>query len=80
MASVFAIRQLSVLAYAQGFTLWHYKLGDMAPVTDVRAEGFFNDSIGMLTAGDIIMVSSQLDGTILMVTSTVNAVTVAPLS
>ena len=24
---VFAIRNLSVLAYANGFTLWHYKAG-----------------------------------------------------
>ena len=80
MASVFSIRQLSVLAYAQGFTLWHYKLEGQTPVTDVRAEGFFNDSIGMLAVGDMLMVSSQLGGTILMVTSTFNAVTVTPLS
>jgi hypothetical protein len=80
MASVFSIRQLSVLAYAHGFTLWHYRLEGPTPVTDVRAQRFFDDAIGMLAVGDMVMVSSQLGGTILMVTSTLREVTVTPLS
>jgi hypothetical protein len=56
----FAIRNLSVLAYANGFTLWHYKAGKDRQ--DAVAEAnFFADAADMLTAGDMVMVSA-LDG------------------
>lgn len=56
----FAIRNLSVLAYANGFTLWHYKAGkeQLAAVAD---GGFFADAADMLATGDLVMVSA-LDG------------------
>jgi hypothetical protein len=56
----FSIRNLSVLAYANGFTLWHYKTGrDL--LGDVGADGFFSDAEDMLLGGDILMVSA-VDG------------------
>lgn len=53
----FAIRSLSVLAYANGFTLWHYKAGQdrLDAVSDA---GFFDEAADMLAAGDIMMVSA----------------------
>jgi hypothetical protein len=53
----FAIRSLSVLAYANGFTLWHYKAGpdDLARV---ERPGFFASAADMLIGGDLLMVSA----------------------
>lgn len=57
----FAIRNLSVLAYANGFTLWHYKAGKDR-LEAVSADDFFADAADMLAVGDMVMVSA-LDGT-----------------
>jgi hypothetical protein len=66
----FAIRDLSVLAYANGFTLWHYKSGS-DPLARVREENYFADASDMMAAGDMIMVSSATYGaSILSVVST----------
>ena len=53
----FAIRDLSVLAYANGFTLWHYKAGNDS-VADVAKADYFSDASDMMAAGDMIMVSA----------------------
>ena len=53
---MFAIRDLSVLAYANGFTLWHYKSGNDS-LADVTSENYFADAGDMMAAGDMIMVS-----------------------
>ncbi len=57
----FALRNLCVLAYANGFTLWHYKAGP-DPLDDVAGQGFFADAADMLTTGDMIMISAQDGG------------------
>ena len=57
----FALRNLCVLAYANGFTLWHYKAAPDA-LDDVAEQGFFADAADMLTAGDMIMISAQDGG------------------
>ena len=64
----FSLRNLSVLSYAQGFTLWHYRAptGTLAQAT---APGFFNGAADMIAAGDMILVSAVGAGTILFVTS-----------
>jgi hypothetical protein len=66
---MFAIRNLSVLAYAQGFTLWHYK-GGAATLAQAGAHGFFDDASDMLAAGDIMMISAADGGRILFVAAT----------
>lgn len=62
----FAVRNLSVLAYAQGFTLWHYK----APGQTLAAanDGFFDPASDMLAPGDMLMISASDGGRILFVT------------
>ncbi len=60
----FAIRNLSVLAYANGFTLWHYKAG-VDRLDQVEAKDFFADAADMLAAGDMMMVSAADGGGLL---------------
>ena len=62
----FAIRNLSVLAYANGFTLWHYKAGKDRLVQVEKAD-FFADAADMLGAGDMMMVSGPDGGRILII-------------
>jgi hypothetical protein len=52
----FIIRDLSVLAYANGFTLWHYRAGDDSAEA-VASDNYFIDANDMMAAGDMIMVS-----------------------
>lgn len=56
----FSIRSLSVLAYANGFTLWHYNAGQDR-VDRVLEIGFFDEGADMLALGDIMM-ASGVDG------------------
>ena len=62
----FAIRNLSVLAYAQGFTLWHYKASGLA-MDQAQQRGFFNPCADMLAAGDMMLVSAHDGGCLLFV-------------
>jgi hypothetical protein len=64
----FAIRNLSVLAYANGFTLWHYKAG-RDRLFHVEKLDFFADAADMLAEGDIMMISAADGGRILTVAS-----------
>jgi hypothetical protein len=59
----FTFRNLCVLAYANGFTLWHYKAGP-DPLDDVAGQGFFADAVDMLSPGDMIMISARDGGRI----------------
>jgi hypothetical protein len=43
---------LSALAYANGFTLWHYRTTDSS--TTVDTTGYFNQAAGILRVGDFI--------------------------
>lgn len=52
------IRNLSVLAYANGFTLWHYRAKDTG-ASDVLSCDFFLDAHDMLAPGDMMMVSGD---------------------
>ena len=52
----FRTKSLSVLAYANGFTLWHYNAED---VRDVLASGYFEGANDMLRRYDIVYVSGQ---------------------
>jgi hypothetical protein len=75
----FAIRNLSVLAYAQGFTLWHYK----APATALKrltAKGFFDPATDMLATGDMVMMSARDGGCVAYVAAAGDAISLAPLA
>ena len=61
----FAIRNLSVLSYAQGFTAWHYKA--RMPLADALAPGFLRPAASMLEPGDTVMISAQDGGALIFV-------------
>jgi len=56
----YASKDLSVLAYANGFTLWHFTTIDLA--IDVDTTGYFNAATDMLRVGDIIIANTDTDG------------------
>ncbi|MGE5503556.1 MAG: hypothetical protein ACM31L_03950 [Actinomycetota bacterium] len=53
-------KDLSVLAYANGFTLWHYTTTDAAATVDTT--GYFNAAANMLRTGDIIVANVDTAG------------------
>ena len=53
---------LSALAYANGFTLWHYRTPDAAGAVDTT--GYFNAAANMLRIGDFILANTATGGTI----------------
>jgi len=56
----YASKDLSVLAYANGFTLWHYTTIDLA--IDVDTTGYFNAASDMVRVGDIVIANVDTDG------------------
>ena len=60
----FAVHDLSVLAYANGFTLWHQKV---ATIADAISSNYFNAASDMMAAGDHVHVSAPDGGAILFV-------------
>ena len=76
----FAIRNLSVLAYANGFTLWHYKAGSDRLQTVVSRD-FFADAADMLAQSDLMMISASDGARIVTMTAPVDGLVVtAPLN
>lgn len=74
----FAVRNLSVLAYANGFTLWHYKAGDDA-LASVGGRGFFDSAADMLASGDMLMVSAADGARVLAVARAEGGLVAAPM-
>ena len=75
----FAVRDLSVLAYAQGFTLWHYRAGALG-LDRVAASRFFDDAGDMFAVGDMVLVSAAEGGRVLFVTGTEGRMTTAAMA
>jgi len=55
----FKSSDLSVLAYANNFTLWHYVSTD----DDVTTSGYFDSAADMLRKNDLIIANVDTDGT-----------------
>jgi hypothetical protein len=56
----YSSKTLSVLGYANGFTLWHYSTPDAA--TTVDGAGYFNAAAEMLRSGDFILANTGQGG------------------
>lgn len=67
-ATGFNVRNLAVLNYANGQTLWHYKAGDDL-IAHTVADGYFNDAADMIRDGDILIIKGH-DGTAFRVAGT----------
>jgi len=48
------------LAYANGFTLWHYRSSDSA--NDVLTCGHFDEAADMLRVGDLVFANLEFEG------------------
>ena len=55
----FLAKDLSVIGYANGFTLWHYTTADTS--TEVSAPGYFLVARNMLRVGDFILTNTNKD-------------------
>lgn len=53
-------KNLSVIGYANGFTLWHYTTPDAAASVD--SSGYFNAASDMLRIGDFIFANCATGG------------------
>ena len=51
----FQNKKLSVIAYANGFTLWHYK--ENATLATITASGYFSSLKNLMNTGDIILIN-----------------------
>ena len=62
----FSSCNLTVLAYANGFTLWHYSAGTecLTAASDLE---FFDNARDLVSSGDIIMVTSNEGSSIIFV-------------
>ncbi|PWC56035.1 hypothetical protein [Azospirillum sp. TSO22-1] len=63
----FLSKDLSVLAYANGFTLWHYTTPDAA--TAVDGSGYFNGAADMLRVGDMVLANAGGGSGVLVIAS-----------
>ena len=52
----FIVKDMRVLAYANGFTLWSYATGDT--LEKVQEEGYFDKLSAFAQAGDLVIVIS----------------------
>jgi hypothetical protein len=57
----FKASDLSVLAYANNFTLWHYTSQDNAAT--IGGTGYFNHAADMLRENDLLIINLDTDGT-----------------
>lgn len=55
----FSSANLSVLAYANNFTLWHYTTTD----SSVTTSNYFDRAVDMMRVNDLIIANVDTDGT-----------------
>jgi hypothetical protein len=57
----YASANLSLVGYANGFSMWHYTSTDAAATID--SSGYFNSASGQLAVGDFIFAHADTGGT-----------------
>lgn len=69
-------QNLSALSYSNGFTLWHYRSGDLA--SDIDNSGYFSAAANMLRVGDFVLVNAGINSTpvhgVMVITANANGV------
>jgi hypothetical protein len=72
-------RNLSILAYANGFTLWHYRTRET--LATVLSADYFAAGYEMFRHGDFVLVNAEDQGATLMIESrAAGAVSAVPLN
>ena len=74
----FAMKNLSVLAYANGFTLWHYKADGSR--TGIVVPGFFDAASDMLAGGDMLLASGADGGGLYCLAANDREITLVPMA
>ena len=73
----FQNKNLSVIAYANGFTLWHYSAAET--LATITASGYFDSVKTLRNTGDIIIINGSDNTSIKKIVASTN-ITVAALS
>ena len=74
----FQNKNLSVIAYANGFTLWHYAASET--LSAITTAGYFNSVKTLMNIGDIVIVNGSDGTSIKVVGVTSENVTLGALS
>lgn len=74
----FQNKNLSVIAYANGFTLWHYAASET--LATITATGYFNGVKTLMNIGDIIIINASDNTSIRKINITELNVTTAALA
>lgn len=74
----FQNKNLSVIAYANGFTLWHYK--ENATLATITASGYFSSLKTLMNSGDIILINGSNGTSMKVISVSDGVVTVGALS
>ena len=73
----FQNKKLSVIAYANAFTLWHYVANET--LATISASGYFNNVLTLMNSGDIIIINASDKTSIKSINVTSDTVSVAAL-
>lgn len=73
----FTLRNLWVLAYGIGFTLWHYKSG--YKLAAAAAQDYFADIAALMAPGEMVMLSTGEGDKIVTIAGQVKFIALAPL-
>lgn len=73
----FQNKKLSVIAYANGFTLWHYVANET--LATISASGYFNNVLTLMNSDDIIIINASDKTSIKSINVTSDTVSVAAL-
>lgn len=72
----FQNKNLSVIAYANGFTLWHYA-SSTETMTTITASGYFDDVKTLMNTGDIVIINASDNTSIKKITVSTNVAVAA---
>ena len=73
----FQNKNLSVIAYANGFTLWHYAASET--MATIGASGYFDDVKTLMNTGDMVIINAS-DATSIKTVTVGDSITVGALS
>lgn len=73
----FQNKNLSVIAYANGFTLWHYVANET--LATITASGYFNAVKTLMNTADVVIINASDKTSIMKIAVSDSAVTTAAL-
>jgi len=74
----FQNKNLSVIAYANGFTLWHYASDEK--IATITAAGYFDNVKTLMNVGDLVIINGTDNTSIKKIAGVTSNVTLAALA